>query len=342
MRAGSAKVHGVSAAAGSITRFTFGDVEAIRELKPEVKMVTGYVNGSAQLVYMSENWNSEVQGVGFDFDRMRAATPEVGRWFTRQDIARRNKVAIIGLTVAEKLFGRKNPIGETIKINRINFRVIGLAPEKGAGGWRDQDDVVYVPVTTAMYRVFGKDYLSGMFIEARDSESVDRAIDRVKETIARRHKLLSKDDDSFSIRNMSEIQEMLSSTTKTMSLLLGCIAAISLVVGGIGIMNIMLVSVTERTREIGLRKAIGARKSDIMTQFLIEAVVMTFSGGLMGIILGAGVAFTLSAVAGWTTKVTAFSVILATTFSIAVGIGFGLWPARKASELNPIEALRYE
>ena len=342
IRAGSARVRGISRATGSITRFNFADVEAIGELKGLIKYVSAFVNGAAQVVYQNENWNTNVQGVGFDFGEMRAIVPEIGRWFTRKEIDRREKVAIVGTTVAEKLFGSKNPVGETIKINRIYFKVIGIAPEKGFGGHRDHDDAVYIPVTTAMYRVLGKDYLDGIYVEARGPDTIDEAQERIDQIMRKRHKLYKDDEDAFSIRNMSEIQEMLTSTTRTMSTLLGSIAAISLLVGGIGIMNIMLVSVTERTREIGLRKAIGACKKDIMSQFLIEAVVMTFAGGLMGIALGSGIAFILSIFAGWVTKVSFSSIILATTFSIAVGIGFGLWPAKKASELNPIEALRYE
>ena len=342
IRAGSAKVHGVSAAAGSVTRFNFSDVEAIGELKGLVKRVSPYMNGNAQVVYQNENWNTSIQGVGFDFGEMRATMPTVGRWFTRDEIDRREKVAVVGTTVSEKLFGKKNPVGETIKINRIYFNIIGIAPNKGFGGYRDNNDVVYMPATTAMYRVLGKDYLDGIYVEVEESDMIGEAQERINQLIRKRHKLYKEDDDSFNIRNMSEIQEMLTSTTKTMSTLLGSIAAISLLVGGIGIMNIMLVSVTERTREIGLRKAIGACKKDIMSQFLIEAVVMTFTGGLMGIALGAGIAFTLSVFAGWATKISFLSVFLATTFSITVGIVFGLWPARKASELNPMEALRYE
>ena len=248
----------------------------------------------------------------------------------------------MGLTVADKLFENKNPIGETIKINRINFKVIGIVPEKGGGGWRDQDDVVYVPITTGMYRVLGKDYLDGIYIEVSDVEPMEEVEERIKKLIIKRHRIYKNPDDYFHIRNMSEIQEMLASTTKTMSMLLGCIAAISLLVGGIGIMNIMLVSVTERTREIGLRKAIGARAKDIMTQFLIESVVMTLSGGLIGILLGVATSTMLSFFVGWATKVTISNIILASGFSIVVGLFFGLWPAKKTSRLNPIEALRYE
>ena len=341
IQGGSMKVRGAARGAGSVTRFRPGDIDAIKDL-PMVKRVSGYASGSGQVVYRNENWNTRLEGVGYDYGHMRAAMPEIGRWFTEDEVVRRDKVALIGITVADKLFGNKNPIGEIIKINRINFKVIGIIPEKGARGWRDQDDIVYIPVTTAMYRVMGKDYFDGIFAEIDDAESTEEAQETIERLIVKRHRIYKNPEDYFHMHDMSEIQEMLSSTTKTMSLLLGCIAAISLLVGGIGIMNIMLVSVTERTREIGLRKAIGACKKDIMSQFLIEAVVMTFTGGLMGIALGAGTAFILSIFAGWVTKISFFSIILATTFSVAVGIGFGLWPAKKASELNPIEALRYE
>jgi len=342
VRAGSAKLRGVARAQGSITRFTLDDVEAIRKLSHLVSNASAYTSGSGQTVYKNENWSTNVQGVGLDYGEMRASMPEVGRWFTQDEITRREKVAILGKTVVEKLFGDKNPVGQTMKINRVYFTVIGIAPEKGFRGHRDFDDAVYVPVTTAMYRVLGKDYLDGIYVEVKDPDMIDKAQEEISQTIRKRHRLYKNDEDSFHIRNMSEIQEMLTSTTRTMSLLLGCIAAISLLVGGIGIMNIMLVSVTERTREIGLRKAVGASSGDIMSQFLIESVVMTFSGGLIGILLGAGVALIMSIVAGWSTRVSLFSIILSTTFSVAVGVGFGLWPARKASELNPIEALRYE
>ncbi len=341
IRGGSARFHGASSGAGTVTRFTFEDAEAIRGLSPLVKSVSGDCRGSGQLVYENENWSSSIEGVEYDYGVMRAAIPETGRWFTREEITGREKVAIVGATVVEKLFKDTNPVGKIIKINRINFRVIGIAPQKGSMGPHDQDDVVYIPLTTAMYRVLGKDYLDQIYVEVSDVKAIDEAQVRIEEIIRKRRRLY-QDEDSFEIRNMSEIQEMLSSTTQTMSLLLGSIAAISLLVGGIGIMNIMLVSVTERTREIGLRKAIGARNADIMSQFLIEAVVMTFSGGVMGILLGAGTALVMTTGFGWATRVSLFSILLSTTFSIAVGIGFGLWPAKKAARLNPIEALRYE
>lgn len=342
IRGGSGKVRGAASAAGTVTRFTQGDIDAIRGLAPLVERVAGEVSGSGQIVYKSENWNTRIEGVGYDYGEMRASIPEIGRWFTGEEIAQRNKVVILGLSVAEKLFGNISPVGETVKINRINFKVVGIAPEKGGGGWRDRDDVIYIPVTTAMYRVLGKDYLDSIDVEINELESMEKAQEKIKRLIAKRHRIYKDEDDYFHIRDMSEIQEMLSSTTQTMSMLLGSIAAISLLVGGIGIMNIMLVSVTERTREIGLRKAIGARAKDIMTQFLIEAMSMTLSGGLMGIVLGVITAMILSFAAGWTTKVTVSNIALAAGFSIAVGMFFGLWPAKKASQLNPIEALRYE
>ncbi len=341
IRGGSAKIRGASQGAGAITRFTFRDVEDIALLRPLVRNATGVVNGGSRIVYGNKNWSSSLIGAGYEYGSMRAALPSVGRWFTRQEIQIREKSAIIGVTVAKELFGSNNPLGKTIKINRINFKVIGVAPAKGFSGPQDEDDVVIIPVTTAMYRVLGRDYLSGIFVEVTESSKIDEAKNAITEMIRTKRKL-KDDDDSFNIRDMTEIQKMLSSTTQTMSLLLGSIAAISLLVGGIGIMNIMLVSVTERTREIGLRKAIGARKSDIMLQFLVESVGMTISGGFIGVLTGVGISIILSVFAGWAVKTSLISVILATAFSALTGIFFGLWPARKAAELKPVEALRFE
>ena len=341
IRGGSAKIRGAAQGAGAVTRFTFTDVDDIASIQTLVKNATGVVNGAGRIVYGNKNWSSSLNGVGFDYGTMRASLPTVGRWFTREEIQTREKVAIIGVTVVKELFGGSNPIGRTIKINRINFKVIGIAPAKGFSGPQDEDDVVIIPVTTAMYRVLGRDYLSGIFVEVTSPILIDQAKSAISEQIRKRHRLKA-DDDSFNIRDMTEIQKMLSSTTQTMSLLLGSIAAISLVVGGIGIMNIMLVSVTERTREIGLRKAIGARKGDIMLQFLVESVGMTISGGLIGVLAGIGISLILSFFAGWAVKTSLISVVLATAFSAIIGIFFGLWPARKAAELKPVEALRYE
>ncbi len=341
IRGGSAKIRGAAQGAGAVARFTFTDVSDIAALRTLVKNATGVVNGGGRIVYGNKNWSTSLTGAGFDYGTMRASVPLVGRWFTQEEIQTRAKVAIVGVTVVKELFGISNPLGKTIKINRINFKVIGIAPAKGFSGPQDEDDVVIIPVTTAMYRVLGKDYLSGILVEVTSPTLIDQAKSAISELIRKRHRL-KDDDDTFNIRDMTEIQQMLSSTTQTMSLLLGSIAAISLVVGGIGIMNIMLVSVTERTREIGLRKAIGARKSDIMLQFLVESVGMTISGGFIGILAGIGISLILSFFAGWAVKTSLISVVLATAFSAVTGIFFGLWPARKAAELKPVEALRYE
>jgi len=340
---GSSRIHGVSSGAGGVTRFTFGDAAAIEKITDEVKRVSPSVSGRGQIVYGNNNWSTQVEGDDVPYAEIRAAVPVVGRFFTDEEVKRRDKVAVLGMTVVKQLFGDANPVGETIKINLINFKVIGILPVKGATGFRDQDDIVIIPVTTAMYRVFGKEYLDSISVEATSPEAIAKAQDAISKIIIKQHHLVTKDEqDSFQIRNMADIKNTLEATTKTMSLLLGAIAAISLLVGGIGIMNIMLVSVTERTREIGLRKAIGATNKDIMTQFLIESVLMSFLGGITGILLGSGISVLITLFAGWTVKVSWSSIILATVFSLIVGIVFGLWPAKKASKLDPIEALRYE
>jgi macrolide transport system ATP-binding/permease protein len=342
VRAGSARIGGVSQGSGTVTRFTRQDAEAIARFASSVRRVSGVVTGPAQIVCRSKNTNSNLEGVDVDYAQIRSTLPDVGRWFSREEISAREKVAVIGTTVAEELFGNENPIGREIKVNRINFRVIGVAPAKGFAGGRDQDDVVYVPVTTAMHRVLGRDYYDRIFVEVTDAAKIAESKQSIDALVRKRHKVQPDDQDSFNIRDMTEFQQMLSSTTQTMSMLLGSIAAISLVVGGIGIMNIMLVSVTERTREIGLRKAIGARRSDIMLQFLVESVGMTLTGGIIGILAGTGVSFAFSFFAGWAVSTSLFSVLLATGFSILTGLFFGLWPARKAAALKPVEALRYE
>lgn len=274
---------------------------------------------------------------------MRALIPEIGRFFSEDEVRMREKVVLLGATVVHELFGEANPVGETIKINLNNFKVIGVLPVKGANSFHDQDDTSIIPITTAMFRVFGKEYIDSIYVEIKSPDLIDAAQEAISKLIMKQHHLTTKDEeDSFQIRNMADIKNTMETTTKTMSLLLGAIAAISLLVGGIGIMNIMLVSVTERTREIGLRKAIGATNKDIMVQFLIESILMSFLGGITGILLGGGISVLISLFAGWTVRVSLSSVILATTFSLGVGIVFGIWPAQKASGLDPIEALRYE
>ena len=343
IRPGSSKLHGVAMEAGSVTRFTLADVAAMSKLSDVIKSVSPSVTGRGQMVYGSNNWNTMVEGVDVDYESIRAAQPPVGRFFTESEVKMRDKVVLLGTTVVRELFGDANPVGETIKINLINFKVIGILPAKGANTFHDQDDTALIPVTTAMFRVFGKEYVDTIYVEAKTPDSIEEAQTALSELIIKQHRLNPKEaEDSFQIRNMSDIKATLEATTKTMSMLLGVIAGISLLVGGIGIMNIMLVSVTERTREIGLRKAIGATNKDIMVQFLIEAMLMSFLGGVFGVLLGWGVATLITVFAGWTVRVSLFSVVLSTSFSLLVGIVFGLWPAKKAAALDPIEALRYE
>ncbi len=343
VRPGSSRLHGVAMETGTVTRLTLEDVAAIAKLSDLVKSVSPSVRGRGQMVYGNKNWNTQVEGVGVDYAAMRASSPEVGRFFSEVEVKMRDKVILLGPTVARELFGDANPVGETIKLNLINFKVIGVLPSKGASTFHDQDDTALIPITTAMFRVFGKEYVDTIYVEAKSPDLIDPAQKAITSLIIKQHHLIAKDaEDAFQIRNMTDIKNTLEATTKTMSLLLGSIAAISLLVGGIGIMNIMLVSVSERTREIGLRKAIGANNKDIMVQFLIEAILMSFIGGVAGILLGTGISVLITFFAGWAVRVSSSSIILATTFSLIVGIVFGLWPAQKASKLDPIEALRYE
>ena len=343
VRPGSSKVGGIALQSGTVTRLSLQDVDAIGQMKDTVKSVSGSVTGRAQVVYSNKNWNTQLEGVDPSFEIMRSSQPTVGRFFTLDEYRKRDKVVLLGTTVAQQLFAEEDPVGQNIKINLINFHVIGVLPQKGANTFRDQDDTIIVPLTTAMFRLLGKEFVDSIYVEATSPEEIDAAQDAINDVLIKRHHLKTEEaQDSFQIRNMSDIKAALASTTKTMSMLLGSIAAISLLVGGIGIMNIMLVSVSERTREIGLRKAIGATQRDIMVQFLVEAVLLSVIGGIAGVILGGGVALLITLLAGWAVKVSIFSVVLATVFSLFVGIIFGLGPAYKASLLNPIEALRYE
>lgn len=343
VRPGAQRSMGVALQSGVTTRFTLRDVEEIKKNIHLVKDVSPSVRARAQLVYANKNWNTQIEGVGVGYAQLRSAIPEIGRFFTEEEVKTRSKVVLLGITVAKELFGVLNPVGENIKINLINFKVIGVLPEKGSAGHQDQDDLALIPVTTAMYRVIGRQYIDSIYVEAVDADSLGEVEDAIRDTIIKQHRLLTEEQkDSFQIRNMSDIRKTLESTTHTMSLLLGAIAAISLVVGGIGIMNIMLVSVTERTREIGLRKAIGANNRDILNQFLIEAILMSSIGGVAGILLGSGASMLIALITGWSVKISVFAATLSTVFSLLVGVIFGLWPAKQASRLNPIEALRYE
>ncbi|MEK2687715.1 ABC transporter permease [Bdellovibrio sp. GT3] len=343
LRAGNVRVAGVAQESGVRIRISMDDLAAMKAQIPAIKNVVPNVGGRGQVTYLNKNWNTYVNGVTSSFVEVRNSEPVLGRFFSDAENQRRATVAVIGRTVSRELFGERSPIGEVIKINRINFTVIGMLPEKGGQGPSDQDDRIVVPVMTAMYRLFGRNYVDSVDVEVSQKELIDETQDSVKEVLNSRHRIpLSQQDDAFQIFNMADLQQAIESSSKTMSMLLSSIAAISLLVGGIGIMNIMLVSVTERTREIGLRKAIGGRKVDILMQFLAESVVVSVIGGLLGIGLAWGVTTALASVMGWPMTISLDAVGLSFFFSAFIGIVFGLYPAKKASELHPIDALRYE
>ncbi len=341
VRTGSRRQGPVALQSGLVTKITLDDAREIARLS-EVKRVSPAVMGRGQVVYATKNWNTQIWGTGIDYAAMKAAVPISGRFFTEEEVRSRSKVAVVGATVVKQLFGTVNPVGRSLKINRINFKIIGILPVKGTSFMFDQDDVIVIPVTTAMYRVLGKEYVDSIDVEIKDQTMIDESQDVIRNLIIKRHRLDQDDEESFEIRDMSEIRDMLSQTTKTMSLLLSIVAAISLLVGGIGIMNIMLVSVKERIKEIGLRKAIGARRKDILVQFLIESSLLTLTGGLAGITLGVAISVLISLMAQWSIKVSISAIMLSTVVSVLIGVGFGLWPAVQASRLNPIEALRWE
>lgn len=343
LRTGAIRVAGVAQESGATTRLTFDDAAAIKEEIYTVKEVSPTVSGRAQITYANKNWSSQIIGTTSLYAKMRAAEPIAGRFFSNEENSKRLRVALIGTTVLQELFGTQNPIGEMIKINKVSFQVVGILPQKGANGFQDQDDVIVIPINTAMHRLLGKNFVDSIEIEAYDANSIDAMQDEILNLMYARKKVsLSQRRDAFQVRNMADIKATLSKSSETMSILLSSIAAISLLVGGIGIMNIMLVSVTERTKEIGLRKAIGARRRDILLQFLAESIVVSVVGGLAGIVIGATGAKTLSLLAGWDTAISFTSILLAFSFSVFIGLLFGIYPAKKASRLAPIDALRYE
>ncbi len=334
---------GVRGGFGSAPTLTRQDYEAIRKEVSGVLRATPDVRKNAQVMAGNQNVNTTINGAGEDYADIRAWDFADGGNFSSADVKAATKVAILGNTVATNLFGDASPVGQIVRIQNAPYTVVGLLKPKGMSMMgSDQDDVVLVPWSSALVRLTGTDSFRSITVQAESAEQVEQVMEDIGALLRQRHRLRDGAEDDFHVHSQQEIMEMATSTAKTMTILLGAIAGVSLLVGGIGIMNIMLVSVTERTREIGVRMAVGARGGDILLQFLVEAVVLSVGGGLIGIGLGVGVAKIVSAKVGWNTLVSPESVALAFAFSAAIGIFFGFYPARKAAGLDPIEALRYE
>ncbi|MDU8008428.1 MAG: ABC transporter permease, partial [Veillonella sp.] len=308
-----------------------------------VKAASPMTNGSYVVIYQNKNWTTSVVGVNANFQDVNNWTMTSGRFFSDKNVQNRERVAVVGQTVVKNLFADEDPVGKEIRVKNIPFRVIGVLKSKGNGTMgNDQDDTVLIPYTTSMERVEGIDYLRMVYVVAKDDEGIDRLQADIENLLRVRHNIKDTNLDDFNIQNMKSIMETVAQTTGTFTLFLGAVAAISLVVGGIGIMNIMLVSVTERTREIGVRKALGATYSVIVTQFLIEAIVISLMGGFIGIAFGIGASKVIGMVSGMSTVVSVPTIIMSFAFSMAIGLIFGIYPARKAAKLNPIDALHYE
>jgi len=342
--AGSSNQGGVRMGTGAVSSLTADDAYAIQREVPGVRYVAPQISTRAQVVAGNQNWSTSIQGTDVDFPSIRSWTLQSGSFFTQQEVVRAAKVAVIGATVRDELFGpMADPIGETIRIRDNPFRVIGLLASKGQGSMgQDQDDAIYVPYTTVQKKLLGVTYVQNIQVSAAESGMSEQISDAITNVLRTRHRLTPGQDDDFMIRTMEELASVLTATTTTMTMLLASIAAVSLLVGGIGIMNIMLVSVTERTREVGLRLALGARGRDVLVQFLVEAIVLSLVGGAIGVVVGIGASQTISAVMHWPMAISPGAVGVAFGFSAAIGIFFGFYPARKASALDPIVALRYE
>ncbi len=339
---GAPRTPGVRPVAGANKTIKLSDYEAVSKMD-SVQAASPVASNSYLTVYMSKNWTTTVNGANADFQYVNNWTMKSGRFITDSQIERRERVAVIGATVAKNLFGNEDPIGKDIRIHKNSFKIVGVLDEKGSGTMgNDQDDVIVVPYTTMMERVMGVDYLRMIYIQAKEGQDLERVQADIENILRVRHGIKNPDLDDFNVNNMASIMKAVEENTATMTLFLGAVAAISLLVGGIGIMNIMLVSVTERTREIGVRKALGATYRTIITQFLIEAVVISLVGGAIGIVVGIGASQLIATVAKLKTVVTTGPILLSFGFSMFIGLVFGLYPARKAAKLNPIDALHYE
>ena len=343
--AGSQNVGGVRSGTGDTgnNQLTVDDLEAIKREVPSVSMVTPSVNTRTQLIAGNQNWNTSLQGVSEQYPDIRKWSIQSGAFFTDADVRTAARVVVIGQTLADTLYPGSDPVGQTIRVSSLPFQVVGVMAAKGQDPQgRDQDDIAFAPYTTVQKKVLGRDRIQIAYVSAISQDATYTAQSQITELLRQRHKLTASEPDDFTVRNMTDVAEAANETSRTMTILLACIAGVSLLVGGIGIMNIMLVSVTERTREIGIRMAIGARSSAVRSQFLIESIVLSLTGGMVGIILGVALSLAIPAMLGWPTLVSMMAIVGSVIFSAAVGIFFGYYPARKAAALDPIDALRYE
>ncbi len=340
IKPGNKKSRHVSA--GQVDTLMLKDATFIKQNVPLITGVAAQVYRSAQLKFGNKNTNTTVRGTGKNYRRLANFEMQKGRYFNQQEINVAKRVCILGATVVKNLFAEANPLGETIKVDGKNFMVIGMTEPKGALSWFDPDDQIFIPVTTAQKRVFGMNHIQSIDVQASKIEDLEVIKEDITQVLRIRHNIADGKENDFYVQNSSQWLNSWGDAAKTFTYLLGGIAAISLMVGGIGIMNIMLVSVTERTREIGIRKAIGAKKKEILEQFLIESVLISFLGGGAGVLLGMGISEIVSNIGEWETIVSTQSILLAFGFSVGIGIFFGFYPANKAANMNPIEALRYE
>lgn len=335
---------GVRQSADDMQTLEVADYEAIRDNARYISAISPSVNSGGQFINGNNNYPSTIYGITPDYLDIRKVKVKEGDIFDEQDIETAAKVCLLGKTVVDNLFPNgENPIGRVVRFNKIPFTVIGVLEPKGTNSMgMDQDDVVLAPYTTIMKRVLAIDYIQGLFASALDESHTDNAIDEITDILRKQHKLKDEADDDFEIRSQQELSQMMNSTSDMMTVLLACIAGISLLVGGIGIMNIMYVSVTERTREIGLRMSIGARGIDILSQFLIEAVIISVTGGIIGVVIGALASWLVNLIAHWPVYIQIYSVVLSFAVCTITGVFFGWYPAKKAANLDPIEAIRYE